>query len=224
MKNIAIDGPSGAGKSTLSKLLAGKYGLIYVDTGAMYRSVGLYALRSGVASRDASGVEALLPQIQLDMRYDEAGSQRMLLNGEDVSEAIRMPEASIYASDVSAMPPVRAFLLTMQRSLAEKNAVIMDGRDIGTVVLPNAGLKIFLTADPEERARRRYDELRNKGVETTFDEVLKDMLYRDKNDSSRAAAPLKAADDAILVNTTGFSLEKSLEYLSGLVERYLGED
>lgn len=221
-RSIAIDGPSGAGKSTLARLTAKEFGLIYVDTGALYRSVGLYALRRKVASKDEKSVAALLPDIRIDMRYDEEGLQRMFLNGEDVTDEIRIPEASIYASDVSAMPPVRAFLLSMQREMAEKNDVIMDGRDIGTVVIPNAGLKIFLTAQPEERARRRYKELLDKNVRTTYDEVLRDILYRDKNDSERSAAPLKAADDAVLIDTTGKTLEECLHIVFALVKEKLG--
>ncbi len=217
IRSIAIDGPSGAGKSTMAKMLAKKFGLIYVDTGAIYRTVGLYAKNCGVASKDADGVKALLDTIKIEMKYDESGTQRMYLNGEDVSEAIRMPEISIYASDVSAMPDVRAFLLQMQRSLAEDNDVIMDGRDIGTVVLKNAGLKIFLSADVQDRARRRLAELAQKGVDTTFDDVYRDMCYRDENDSNRAAAPLRAAEDAIMVDTTGNTVEETQELLSKMV-------
>ena len=207
-RSIAIDGPSGAGKSTLARLAAKKFGLIYVDTGALYRSVGLFALRRGVASRDEAGVAALLSDIKVEMRYDEEGLQRMFLNGEDVTDEIRIPEASIYASDVSAMPPVRAFLLSMQREMAQKYDVIMDGRDIGTVVIPNAGLKIYLTAQPEERARRRFKELMDKNISTTYDEVLRDIMYRDKNDSERTAAPLKAVKCAITVIKTGKWLDE----------------
>ncbi len=220
-KSIAIDGPSGAGKSTLARLAAKKFGLIYVDTGALYRSVGLYALRKGVASKDEAGVAALLSDIKVEMRYDEEGLQRMFLNGEDVTNEIRIPEASIYASDVSAMPPVRAYLLSMQREMAQKYNVIMDGRDIGTVVIPNAGLKIYLTAQPEERARRRYKELMDKNISTTYDEVLRDIMYRDKNDSERSTAPLKAADDAITVDTTGKNLDECLQIICALVKEKL---
>jgi cytidylate kinase len=190
-RSIAIDGPSGAGKSTLARMTAREFGLIYVDTGALYRTVGLYALRKGVGSKDLEGVTRLLPEITIQMRYDSEGIQRMLLNGEDVTDAIRLPEASIYASDVSAMAPVRAFLLEMQREMAARYDVIMDGRDIGTVVIPGAGLKIYLTAAPETRARRRYEELKAKNVMTTYEDVLRDIEYRDKNDSSRSAAPLR---------------------------------
>ena len=192
--------------------------MIYVDTGALYRSVGLYALRSHVTSKDEAGVAALLPTMRIEMRYDGEGLQRMYINGEDVTTEIRIPEASIYASDVSAMPPVRAFLLSMQREMAEKYDVIMDGRDIGTVVIPNAGLKIFLTAQPEERARRRLKELVENNIRTSYDEVLRDIMYRDKNDSERSAAPLKAAADAILVDTTGKSLDECLQIICTLAE------
>lgn len=220
IRSIAIDGPSGAGKSTMAKMLARKFGLIYVDTGAIYRTVGLYARNNGVASKDSDGVKALLKTIKIEMKYDDEGTQRMYLNGEDVSSDIRLPEISIYASDVSAMPDVRAFLLQMQRSLAEENDVIMDGRDIGTVVLKNAGLKIFLSADASDRAKRRYDELLLKGVETTYEDVYKDMCYRDENDSNRAAAPLKPAEDSIMIDTSGYSIEKTEELLSKVVSAF----
>jgi cytidylate kinase len=221
-KSIAIDGPSGAGKSTLARLAAKKYGLIYVDTGALYRTVGLFALRNGVGSKDAEGVERLLPDIRIEMRYDAQGVQRMVLNGEDVTEDIRLPEASIYASDVSAMPPVRAFLLSMQREMAEKYNVIMDGRDIGTVVIPHAGLKIYLTAAPEMRAERRFAELAGKQVKTTYAEVLRDIEYRDKNDSTRSAAPLRPADDAVFIDSTDKNLDECLALIAQLAEERLG--
>ena len=220
IRSIAIDGPSGAGKSTMAKMLAKKFGLIYVDTGAIYRTVGLFARNNGVASKDIDGVTALLDTIKIEMKYDEEGTQRMYLNGADVSSDIRMPEISIYASDVSAMPQVRAFLLQMQRSLAETNDVIMDGRDIGTVVLKNAGLKIFLSADASDRAKRRYAELQLKGVETSYDDVYRDMCYRDENDSKRAAAPLRPAEDSIMIDTTGNTIEETEELLSKVVAAF----
>ncbi len=220
-KSIAIDGPSGAGKSTMARLVAKEFGFIYVDTGAIYRSVGLFALRNNVASKDVAAVTALLPQMKIEMKHNDKGVQRMILNGEDVSEQIRMPEVSIYASDVSAMPAVRAYLLEMQRSMARENNVIMDGRDIGTVVLPNADLKIFLTAADEDRAQRRYLELKKKNIDTTFEEVLRDIIYRDKNDSSRDTAPLKAAEDAVIIDTTGNTLEKSVSLIKSVVEEKL---
>ncbi len=216
--SVAIDGPSGAGKSTIAKMCAKKLGFVYVDTGAIYRSVGLAAKIAGIGSQDSGGVEALLPSLEIDMRYDDDGLQRMYLNGNDVTHDIREPEISIYASDVSAMPKVRAFLLDMQREMAKKYNVIMDGRDIGTVVLPRADLKIFLTAADYERAQRRYDELMLRGTMTTYDEVLKDLRYRDQNDSTRAEAPLRPADDAVLIDTTGNSLEESFEIICKMIQ------
>lgn len=221
IRSIAIDGPSGAGKSTLSKMVAKEFGLIYVDTGAMYRTIGLFVERNGVGSKDAEKVEALLPQIKIEMKYDETGTQRMLLNGEDVSDDIRLPKISIYASDVSAMPAVRAFLLEMQRTMAKTYDVIMDGRDIGTVVLPNAGLKIFLSAEAEDRAARRFAELHEKGIPTTYKDVLKDINYRDENDSRRAAAPLKPADDSVIIDTTGNTLVDSFKIIADLIREHL---
>lgn len=221
IRSIAIDGPSGAGKSTLSKMVAKEFGLIYVDTGAMYRTIGLFVQRNGVGSKDTENVVKLLPQIRIEMKYDETGTQRMILNGEDVSDDIRLPQISIYASDVSAMPAVRAYLLEMQRSMAKTYDVIMDGRDIGTVVLPEAGLKIFLSADAEDRAARRFAELHERGIATTYVEVLKDINYRDDNDSKRAAAPLKPADDSVIVDTTGNTLNDSFKLISDLVRKHL---
>lgn len=215
--SVAIDGPSGAGKSTLAKMCAGELGFLYVDTGALYRTVGLAARNAGVSSKDAAGVAAILPAINISIRHDSGGLQRMYLNGEDVTDDIRQPDVSIYASDVSAMPAVRSFLLEAQRSFARSGNVIMDGRDIGTVVLPDATLKIFLTAKPDERARRRYEELLEKGVETSYEEVYSDIQYRDNNDSNRAAAPLKAAADAIKLDTTGYPLEKSFDLICELI-------
>jgi len=216
-KSVALDGPAGAGKSTLAKRAAEYFGLIYVDTGALYRCIGLFTQRSKLASTDRAGVSLLLPQIILEMEYDGSGVQRMLLCGEDVTDAIRMPEISTYASDVSAMPEVRAFLLSMQRDMAAKYDVIMDGRDIGTVVLPSAGLKIFITADVEARAKRRYLELVEKRVATTLDEVKSAMIIRDKNDSEREAAPLKAADDAVVLDTTHLDLDESFNAICKLI-------
>ena len=221
IKNVAIDGPSGAGKSTLSRMLAKKFGLLYVDTGAMYRTIALHVLQSGVDSHDREKIKNLLPDIKIRMAYDNEGMQRMYLNGNDVSTDIRLPQVSIYASDVSAIPEVRSFLLDMQREIAGQSSVIMDGRDIGTVVLPEAGLKIFLVASPEDRAKRRYEELYQKGVQTTFEEVLQDINYRDYNDSHRSAAPLKPASGAVLVDTSGNTLEESFLILSELISRYM---
>ncbi len=221
-RSIAIDGPSGAGKSTIARMVAGAKGFIYVDTGAIYRSVGLFALRSNVDSKDEKGVEALLPNAKIEITYGEDGAQRMILNGEDVSKDIRLPEVSLYASNVSAMPAVRAFLLDMQREFARKHNVVMDGRDIGTVVLPNAGIKIFLTATDEERALRRYTELKEKGMDVTLYDVFKDIQYRDHNDSSRKTAPLKIADDAVVVDTTGKSLEESFDIICEIIKERFG--
>jgi len=221
--SVAIDGPSGAGKSTIAKMCAAELGFIYVDTGAIYRTVALAVLRAGLDSKDSSGVETLLPSLDIGISHDGDGGQLMLLNGEDVSREIRLPQVSIYASDTSAMPPVRAFLLEMQRSFARTQNVIMDGRDIGTVVLPDAELKIFLTASAEERAERRYAELKEKGVETTYEDVLRDINYRDKNDSSRASAPLKPADDAVMVDTTGKSLEDVFNIICKIIREKMGK-
>ncbi|MBQ6465291.1 MAG: (d)CMP kinase [Oscillospiraceae bacterium] len=219
---IAIDGPSGAGKSSLARRVAARFGFLYVDTGAIYRTVGLAAYRRGIDRRDAAAIEALLPELDIQMAYNAQGEQRMLLNGEDVSEAIRLPEISICASDVSALPEVRAFLLEMQRKMAREHDVIMDGRDIGTVVLPQAELKIFLTASAEARAERRMKELAAKGVKTDFEAVLRDIRYRDEQDSARAAAPLRQAEDAVLVDTTALDFAQSEERLCALVREKLG--
>ena len=222
-KSIAIDGPSGAGKSTLAKLLASELGYLYVDTGAIYRTVGLCAFRRGIAPEDRAGVVAMLGTFSLDLKHGEDGLQHMYLDGEDVSEDLRRPEISMYASAVSALPEVREFLMEMQRGLARRQNVIMDGRDIGTVVLPDADLKLFLTASAEDRAQRRYAELREKGIATDFETVLADMATRDKNDASRAAAPLRQAEDAVLVDTTGNTLEESFQMLLKTVKERFGE-
>lgn len=214
---VALDGPSAAGKSTLARAAAQRFGFLYVDTGAIYRSVGLAAFRAGINPKDPAAVTELLPSLQIDMAYDAAGVQRMLLAGEDVSEAIRRPEISRYASDVSAHPEVRAFLMEMQRDLARRHSVVMDGRDIGTVVLPDAELKVFLTASAAARARRRWLELREKGVETDLEEVQRDIEYRDRQDSQRAAAPLRPAEDAVFLDTSELSLSESVEALCTLI-------
>ncbi|MDR1116754.1 MAG: (d)CMP kinase [Oscillospiraceae bacterium] len=221
---VAIDGPTGAGKSTISAEVAKRIGCVYVDTGAMYRAVGLYVRRKGVSSEDAAAIIGLLDEIKVTISHD-AGGQRIILNGEDVSGEIRTPEASVYASNVSKIPQVRAALLQLQRDLASRESVLMDGRDIGTVILPDADVKIFLTASDEERARRRYEELAGKGGKVTYDEVLTDLRWRDKNDSGRAAAPLMAADDAVTVDTTGNEFEASVEAITrviydGLVKKH----
>ena len=220
-KSIALDGPSGAGKSTLAKLLAEALGFVYVDTGAIYRTVGLCAFRKGVAPTDPERVAELLPELHLEMRYEADGLQHMYLDGEDVTQEIRRHEISRYASLVSAIPAVRAFLLDRQRELARHNNVIMDGRDIGTVVLPHADIKIFLTATAEDRARRRYEELTPRGQKLDFAVVLRDIRERDEQDSRRAAAPLRRAEDAVLVDTTGNSLEESFQLLLQTVKERL---
>ncbi len=220
--SIAVDGPSGAGKSTLAKMLAKELGFLYVDTGAIYRTVGLKACRAGIEPTDAASVNALLPALEIRLAYGEDGLQHMFLNGEDVTEAIRRHEISHYASAVSAIPEVRAYLLDLQRQMAAQQDVIMDGRDIGTVVLPDAEVKIFLTATPEDRARRRHMELLARGEKTDYETVFADMKIRDANDSSRAAAPLKCAEDAVEVDTTGNTLEESFQVLSHLIRERLG--
>lgn len=219
---VAIDGPSGAGKSSLARRCAKDFGLIYVDTGAIYRTVGLAALREGVNRRDEEAVAALLPRLRIEMRYNEAGEQRMFLNGEDVSGEIRLPEVSLCASDVSALPAVRAYLLDMQRRMAREHDVIMDGRDIGTVVLPEAELKIFLSASAEARAERRLKELREKGVKAEFDAVLRDIEYRDAQDTTRAAAPLRAAEDAVPLDTTALDFEQSAAAVAAILRERCG--
>jgi len=214
---IAIDGPSGAGKSTVARLLADRLGYIYVDTGAMYRAVGLFAARRGVSHGDRDAVVALLPAIRLRIERPE-GEQHVFLNDEDVSAAIRTEEASVWASEVSAIPAVRGFLLDFQRAFARENNVIMDGRDIGTVVLPEAGLKIFLTASAAVRAERRYQEQRAKGLSVTREEVLSAIERRDRNDMTRAAAPLRAADDAVTIDGSGLTLAQTVDAIARLAE------
>lgn len=219
---IAIDGPSGAGKSSLSRKAAERFGFIYVDTGAIYRTIGLAAQKRGVDTKDAKAVIAMLPTLEIALDYGPNGEQRMLLSGEDVSRDIRLPEVSMLASDVSAIQEVRTYLVDMQRELAKKHNVIMDGRDIGTVILPNAQLKIFLTADVEDRAKRRCAELNARGTSESMEKVLEDMRKRDKQDSERAAAPLKAADDAVVLDTTGNSFEQSLAEICRLISERTG--
>lgn len=214
--SVAIDGPAGAGKSTIAKAAAAKLGFVYVDTGAIYRTVGLAAKRRGIPLGDQANTAAMLPELSIDMRYVD-GVQRMFLNGEDVSERIRTPEASTYASNVAAMGEVRAYLLDMQRRMAERYDVLMDGRDIGTVVLPHADLKIFLTASAEERARRRYAQLQEKGTELSYEQVLEEIVLRDKRDMERETAPLKQAEDAILLDTSALNLEQSIQAVMELI-------
>ena len=215
--NIAIDGPAGAGKSTLSRKAAEALGFIYVDTGALYRTVGLKFSNSGADTNLNCDIDAILSQTTVDIRFVD-GEQRVFLDEKDVSDEIRTPTASMMASAVSARPQVRAFLLEMQRKLARENNVVMDGRDIGTVVLPDAEVKIYLTASAEARANRRYKELLEKGTNVTYQEVYDDMVQRDYNDMNREIAPLKQADDAILADTSDCNLEESLELLLKIVK------
>lgn len=221
-RSIAIDGPSGAGKSTMAKSLAQELNFLYVDTGAIYRTVGLEVFRRKMNPSDAAAVEEVLPQLEMRMGYGEDGLQHMYLGGEDVTTAIRQHEISDYASKVSAIPAVRAFLLEMQRKLARENNVIMDGRDIGTVVLPDADLKVFLTADAEDRARRRFLELQQRGQDPEYETILRDVIQRDKQDTEREIAPLRQAEDAVLVDTTGIDLAGSREMLRNLVRERFG--
>lgn len=218
---VAIDGPSGAGKSTIARAAARRFGLIYVDTGAIYRTVGLAGERAGVNCSDADAMQALLPALRIELVYDAAGEQRMLLNGEDVSDTIRLPEVSLLASRVSALPVVRAFLLDMQRSLARTHSVVMDGRDIGTVVLPDADLKIYLTASAEERARRRCLELSERGTPKAYEEVLREINERDYQDMHRDIAPLREAEDAVHFDTSKLSFEESEQALLSLIQEKL---
>ncbi len=206
---VALDGPSGAGKSSLAKAAAEALGILYVDTGAIYRVIGLAAQRRGVNGCDEAAVMAFLPKIDISMRHGADGTQRMYLDGEDVSGAIRLPEISMYASAVSAHASVRTFLLEMQRKLAREQSVIMDGRDIGTIVLPDAEVKIFLTADAEVRAKRRFLELEQRGTPKPYDEVLAELKERDWNDTHRDVAPLRAAEDAVTVDTSALDFEQS---------------
>lgn len=208
--SVAIDGPSGAGKSTLARAAAGKLGLRYVDTGAVYRTVVLYILRKNAAVGDEAAVAALLPDVKISISYDDKGMQHMNLNGEDVTGLIRTQEISMAASDVAKHPCVRDFLLHMQRSLASARSVIMDGRDIGTVVLPQADVKIFLTASSEERARRRWLELERRGEHEDYEQVLQKTRRRDEEDAARAIAPLRPAEDAVILDTTSLDFEESL--------------
>lgn len=215
--SVAVDGPSGAGKSTLAKALAAELGILYVDTGALYRTIGVYMSRHGIDSGDSAAVIAALPQLHIAMRYDDEGLQRMELNGEDVTAAIRLPEVSMYASAVSAIPEVRDYLLELQRSFARKSSVIMDGRDIGTVVLPDAQVKIFLQAAVEIRAQRREKELRERGTPRPFEQVLAEMKERDYNDTHRATAPLRPAEDAVVVDTGELNFQESFERLLEII-------
>lgn len=219
---IAIDGPSGAGKSSVAKAVARELGIIYVDTGALYRTVGYYVKSRGVAMEDRAGIIACLPEISLALEYRD-GTQCVVLNGRELGDEIRQPDISMYASAVSSIPEVRSFLLDTQRDIAAKNSVVMDGRDIGTVILPDAEVKIFLTAPVEERARRRYEELRAKGIEAPFDEVLEQMKQRDAQDAERDIAPAVAAPDAVLLDNSGFEVEDSVAAVKDIICRRMGQ-
>ncbi len=218
---IAIDGPSGAGKSSVAKALARELGIIYVDTGALYRTVGYYVKSRGIPMQDRVGIIACLPEIHLSLEYRD-GTQSVILNGVDLGDAIRQQDIAMYASAVSAIPEVRAFLLETQRDIARKNSVVMDGRDIGTVILPDAEVKIFLTAPVEERARRRFDELRAKGIEVTFEEVLEQMKQRDAQDAGRDIAPAIAAEDAVTLDNSGYTVEDSVEAVKKIIRDKMG--
>ncbi|HOK42414.1 MAG TPA: (d)CMP kinase [Thermoclostridium caenicola] len=216
---IAIDGPSGAGKSTLAKRIARELGIIYLDTGAMYRAVALKAIRLGIDTRDRENVSRLMDDIDISVEYHD-GTQRIYLDGEDVSSAIRTNEVSMGASNVSAFPEVRAKLVALQQEIARNNPVVMDGRDIGTKVLPDAGLKIFLTASVEERARRRFLELKEKGLlDKTFDELVAEIEERDRNDSTREHSPLKKAEDAVEIDSTGKSIDELVAMIMDMVRK-----
>ncbi|MBQ1233024.1 MAG: (d)CMP kinase [Clostridia bacterium] len=222
MIQIAIDGPGGAGKTTLSKGIAKKLGIVYVDTGAMYRTVGLYVRDHGYSYEDTSAVVSLLPEIHIEVRFED-GVQNIYLNGVNPGERIREPEISMYASGVSKIPEVRAFLLETQKDIARKNSVIMDGRDIGTVILPDADLKLFMTASPETRAKRRYLELIEKGQNVTFEQVMEEMVARDAQDAGREIAPAIPADDAIMYDNSGLTFEESLDALYAFIQEKLGD-
>ena len=218
---VAIDGPAGAGKSTVARRVARDLGFLYVDTGAIYRTVGYHMDFYGIGPRDTDGVNRLLPDVNIALEYVD-GVQRMLLNGRDVTDEIRTPEMSAIASAISAQPAVRAYLLELQRDLARRHSVVMDGRDIGTVVLPGADVKIFLTAAPEVRARRRFDELRAKGESVTYEQVLRDLNQRDHQDQTRKIAPLRPARDAVEVDTTGLDIDQVAAAIEALVKERLG--
>ena len=220
--SVAIDGPAGAGKSTMAKRVAKELGYLYVDTGAIYRTVGYHMWLMGIGPKDADGIRRCLDDVNIEIQHLDDGVQHMILNGRDVTGEIRTPEMSKYASGVSAQKCVRDYLLDMQRKFARKHNVVMDGRDIGTVVLPNAQVKIFLTASPEERAKRRFEELRQKGEKVSFEKVLQDMIARDKQDTERAIAPLKPAPDAVKLDTSGNTIEQSIEEILSVVRGKLG--
>ena len=215
---IALDGPAGAGKSSIAKRVAKALDYIYVDTGALYRTIGLAATRKGVEPKPSTEVEKLLSEITVDLTFNDKGEQIVLLDGEDVSGLIRTPEASMMASKISAVPSVRVYLLDLQRNMAKSHNVIMDGRDIGTVVLPDAKVKIFLTASPEARAQRRYKELCEQGMDVKYEDILNDVITRDYNDSHRETAPLKPAEGCVMVDTTELDFEQSVEKIISVIK------
>lgn len=215
---IALDGPAGAGKSSIAKRAAKALDFIYVDTGALYRTIGLAATRKGVEPKPSVEVEKLLSEITVDLTFNDKGEQIVLLDGEDVSGLIRTPEASMMASKISAVPSVRAYLLDLQRNMAKSHNVIMDGRDIGTVVLPDAKVKIFLTASPEARAQRRYKELCEKGMDVKYEDILNDVITRDYDDTHRETAPLKPAEGCVTVDTTELDFEQSVEKIISVIK------
>jgi cytidylate kinase len=219
--NIAIDGPGGAGKSTISKAVAKKLDILYVDTGALYRTIGLFVRSKNIEPTDAEAVTAILPEISIEVKYENS-AQVIYLNGVNHGDAIRTPEMSMYASHVSAIPAVRAFLLETQKQIAKTNSVIMDGRDIGTVILPNADVKIFLTASAECRAMRRYNELCARGQSVRYEDVLAEMNQRDEQDSSRAIAPAKPAEDAIILDNSDLNFEQSVDAIIEIVNKACG--
>lgn len=216
---IAIDGPSGAGKSTMAKIISKKLGILYLDTGSMYRAVALKAIRQGIDTRDRERVAALMPDIRIDISYVD-GSQRVFLDGEDITGSIRTNDVSMGASNVSAFPEVRERLVELQRKIAENTGVIMDGRDIGTHVLPNADVKVFLTASVEERARRRFEELKEKGLlDKSLDELIEEIKTRDYNDSTRQHSPLRQAEDAILLDTSHLNIDQAVQRILEIIDR-----
>ena len=218
MIRIAIDGPGGAGKSSLAKAVASRLGIIYVDTGALYRTIGLYMVNHGISPKDTAGVENNLDKFTLELKFID-GKQIILLDGTDVGDSIRAPEISMAASDVSAIPAVRTYLINTQRNIAKTNSVIMDGRDIGTVILPDAEVKIFLTASPEARAKRRYDELISRGKSVKYEEVYNEMVQRDRNDSTRAIAPCKPAEDAIILDNSALTAEGTIDAVLEIINK-----
>ncbi|MBE6604573.1 MAG: (d)CMP kinase [Ruminococcaceae bacterium] len=221
MIKIAIDGPSGAGKSSIAKAVAARLGIVYVDTGALYRTIGYYVRSKGFSRDNIAGIISCLPEIAIEVRY-ENGAQHVYLNGEDLGDRIREPEISMYASAVSAVPEVRTFLLDTQRDIAAKNSVIMDGRDIGTVILPDADVKIFMTASNEARAERRTKELLAKGIDARYEDVLREMIERDYNDSTRAVAPAVAAPDALLLDNSSMTIEENVAAVLDIIREKCG--